>query len=107
MGEQAVHVDAAIRDGRLLTGADLDVESVRRDRSGNYWFGDEFGPYLIKADAQGTVLRSVIPLPGVYAPENKDVLMFSDAELEKVLLLDYGKLALAEWREAWSRDIRR
>src|SRR4029079_9758406 len=34
----------------------------------------EFGPYLIKADAQGTVLRSVIPLPGVYAPENKDVL---------------------------------
>jgi len=67
-------VDAAIRDGRLLTGADLDVESVRRDRSGNYWFGDEFGPYLIKADAQGTVLRSVIPLPGVYAPENKDVL---------------------------------
>jgi hypothetical protein len=66
-------VDDAIRAGRLLTGADLDVESVRRDRSGNYWFGDEFGPYLIKADAHGTVLRSAIPLPGVYAPEHKDV----------------------------------
>ena len=38
-------VDEAIRSGRLLTGADLDVESVRRDRKGNYWFGDEFGPY--------------------------------------------------------------
>ncbi len=38
-------VDDAIRSGRLLTGADLDVESVRRDKHGNYWFGDEFGPY--------------------------------------------------------------
>ena len=66
-------VDAAIRSNRLLTGADLDVESVRRDHKGNYWFGDEFGPYLIKTDASGTVLRGVIPLPGVHAPENRDV----------------------------------
>ena len=63
-------VDAAIRSGRLLTGADLDVESVRRDKRGNYWFGDEFGPYLVKTDARGMVLRAAIPLPGVYAPEN-------------------------------------
>ena len=61
-------VDAAIRNGRLLTGADLDVESVRRDKQGNYWFGDEFGPYLVKTDERGTVLRSAIPLPGVRAP---------------------------------------
>jgi hypothetical protein len=67
-------VDPAIRAGRLLTGADLDVESVRRDHQGNYWFGDEFGPYLVKTDAQGTVLRAAIPLPGVRAPENKEVL---------------------------------
>ncbi len=66
-------VDDAIRSGRLLTGADLDVESVRIDHQGNYWFGDEFGPYLVKTDAQGKVLRSAIALPGVYAPENKDV----------------------------------
>jgi len=66
-------VGAAIRAGRLLTGADFDVESFRRDRDGNYWFGDEFGPYLVKTDAQGTVLRSEIPMPGVYAPQNKDV----------------------------------
>ena len=66
-------VDAAIRSGRLLTGADLDIESVRRDKRGNYWFGDEFGPYLVKTDAQGTVLRNAIPLPGVFAPENIEV----------------------------------
>lgn len=67
-------VDPAIRAGRLLTGADFDVESFRRDRQGNYWFGDEFGPYLVKTDASGTVLRSEIPLPGVYAPQHKDVI---------------------------------
>ena len=66
-------VDAAIRSGRLLTGADFDIESFRRDRNGNYWFGDEFGPYLIKTDASGTVQRSEISLPGVYAPQHKDV----------------------------------
>ena len=66
-------VDAGIRAGRLLTGADFDVESFRRDRNGNYWFGDEFGPYLVKTDANGTVLRSEIPMPGVYAPQHKDV----------------------------------
>ena len=67
-------VDSAIRAGRLLTGADFDVESFRRDRQGHYWFGDEFGPYLIKTDTNGTVLRSEIPLPGVYAPQHKDVI---------------------------------
>src|SRR5215831_16968807 len=66
-------VDPSIRAGRLLTGADLDIESFRRDRHGNYWFGDEFGPYLVKTDARGTVLRSEISMPGVFAPENKDV----------------------------------
>ncbi len=66
-------VDASIREQRLLTGADFDIESFQRDRKGHYWFGDEFGPYLIKTDEKGTVLRSEIPLPGVYAPQHKDV----------------------------------
>lgn len=39
-------VDPAIRSGRLLTGADLDIESVRQDKNGHLWFGDEFGPFL-------------------------------------------------------------
>ena len=63
-------VDASIRSGRLLTGADLDIESVRKDKNGNYWFGDEFGPFLVKTDATGKVLRPEVSLPGVFAPEN-------------------------------------
>ncbi|KJH82271.1 esterase-like activity of phytase family protein [Stutzerimonas stutzeri] len=66
-------VDSAIEFGRLLTGADLDIESVRRDKNCAMWFGDEFGPYLIKTDASGTVTRSAISLPGVYAPQHVDV----------------------------------
>lgn len=67
-------VDEAVRQRRLLTGADFDIESIRQDRDGNFWIGDEFGPYLLKTDARGTLLRAPIPLPGVYAPENADVL---------------------------------
>jgi hypothetical protein len=67
-------VDPAIRANRLLTGADLDPESVRQDRNGNLWFGDEFGPYLIKTDASGVVQRREIALPGVFAPQNEAVL---------------------------------
>ena len=55
---------------RLLTGADLDVESVRQDGRGDLWFGDEFGPFLLHADAAGRVLEAPIPLPGVKSPEN-------------------------------------
>jgi hypothetical protein len=63
-------VDSTIRSGRLLTGADLDIESTRTDKNGNRWYGDEFGPFLVKTDATGKVLRSEVSLPGVYAPEN-------------------------------------
>lgn len=66
-------VDVSIKFGRLLTGADFDIESARVDENCNLWFGDELGPYLIKTDASGTVQRSEIPLPSVYAPENKEV----------------------------------
>ncbi|MEO6280078.1 MAG: esterase-like activity of phytase family protein [Roseateles sp.] len=66
-------VDASIRSGRLLTGADLDIESVRKDKNGNLWFGDEFGPYLIKTNAKGEVLRREIGMLGVYSPQNPAV----------------------------------
>lgn len=72
-------VDTAIRAGRLLTGADLDIESVRRDKQGNYWFGDEFGPYLVKTNEHGKVLRAAIPLPGVRAPEHVAVQQGAEA----------------------------
>lgn len=65
-----IAVDAGIRANKLLTGADLDTESVRQDKYGHLWFGDEFGPYLVKTDATGKVLSRDVSLPGVYAPEN-------------------------------------
>lgn len=63
-------VHASIKAGRLLTGADFDTESMRQDKNGNLWFGDEFGPFLVKTDATGKVLRREIPLPGVLSPQN-------------------------------------
>jgi len=57
-------VDSAIKSGRLLTGGDLDIESVRRDKNGNYWFGEEFGPFLVKTDSTGTV-QNVFRTPNV------------------------------------------
>ncbi|NDV14278.1 esterase-like activity of phytase family protein [Crenobacter caeni] len=40
---------------RYLTGADFDIESIQPIGDA-FWFGDELGPYLIKADRQGKVL---------------------------------------------------
>ena len=67
-------VDPSIRGGRLLTGADLDIESVRKDKNGNLWFGDEFGPYLVKTNAQGQVLRREVGMLGVLSPQNPAVI---------------------------------
>jgi hypothetical protein len=58
------------RSDRLLTGADLDIESLRVAKDGTLWFGDEFGPFLLHADATGKVLEAPIPLPGVQSPQN-------------------------------------
>ncbi|MFE8646645.1 esterase-like activity of phytase family protein [Sphingomonas sp. NCPPB 2930] len=40
---------------RYLTGSDFDPESFQF-AGGALWIGDEFGPYLLKADLQGKVL---------------------------------------------------
>ena len=63
-------VNSSIKAGRLLTGADFDIESVRKDKNGNLWFGEEFGPFLVKTNANGVVQRQEIALPGVQAPQN-------------------------------------
>jgi hypothetical protein len=54
---------------RYLTGGDFDIESFRIDRRGTFWFGDEFGPFLLHTDATGKVLEKPIPLPGVRSPD--------------------------------------
>jgi hypothetical protein len=61
---------ALFRADRLLTGADFDLESVRRTKHGDLWFGEEFGPFLLHTDATGRVLEAPIPLPGVQSPQN-------------------------------------
>jgi hypothetical protein len=61
---------AITRSDRLLTGADFDLESVRRAKDGTFWFGEEFGPFLLHTDATGRLLEAPIPLPGVMSPQN-------------------------------------
>ncbi len=68
--DSEIPVDEAIKEGRLITGADLDIESFRRMSDGTFWFGDEFGPFLIYTDASGVLLRPPVPLPGVKSPQN-------------------------------------
>ena len=48
---------------RLLTGGDFDIESFVQTKDGTFWFGDEFGPFLLHTDATGKVLSSPIELP--------------------------------------------
>jgi hypothetical protein len=68
-----IPVDASIRAGRLLTGADFDPESFRRAPDGTFWFGDEFGPFLLHTDSTGVLLEAPIPLPGVWSPQHPDL----------------------------------
>jgi glycerophosphoryl diester phosphodiesterase len=55
---------------RLLTGGDFDIESVRPAPDGTWWFGEEFGPFLLHTDARGRLLEAPIPTPGVSSPDN-------------------------------------
>jgi glycerophosphoryl diester phosphodiesterase len=53
---------------RVLTGADFDLESFRRAPDGSFWFGEEFGPFLLHTDASGKLLEAPIPLPDLDNP---------------------------------------
>lgn len=55
---------------RLLTGGDIDPESLQRDRRGDLWVGDEFGPWLLHFDSQGRLLDPPHGIPGVVAATN-------------------------------------
>ncbi len=69
-GANDIPVDPAVANGRLLTGADFDIESFRRDGDGNFWFGDEFGPFLLRTNASFEVIAEPLPTPGVQSPQN-------------------------------------
>ena len=51
------------RSDRLLTGADLDPESLQRGKNGDLWMGDEFGPWLLHFDATGILLDPPFRVP--------------------------------------------
>ena len=62
-----------VNDGtaeRLLTGADFDIESVVRAADGSFWVGEEFGPFLLHFDANGTLLEKPYSLTGAKSPQN-------------------------------------
>ncbi len=61
------------RSDRRLTGADLDPESFQRMPDGTFWFGDEFGPYLVHTDATGRVLEPPVRPEGVFSPDAPDL----------------------------------
>jgi hypothetical protein len=42
-------------EGRYLTGSDFDLESIQF-LNGEIWFGDEFGPYVLRVATDGRVL---------------------------------------------------
>jgi glycerophosphoryl diester phosphodiesterase len=48
---------------RLLTGADLDPESLQRGKDGDLWMGDEFGPWILHFDETGVLLEPPYRVP--------------------------------------------
>lgn len=52
-------------EDRILTGADLDIESVQLAPDGSLWLGDEFGPLLLHFSADGVLLEPPVQLPDV------------------------------------------
>jgi glycerophosphoryl diester phosphodiesterase len=57
-------------DERLLTGADFDIESVVRAKDGTLWVGEEFGPFLLHFDADGTLLEAPYEFPDGRSPQH-------------------------------------
>lgn len=56
---------------RLLTGGDIDPESLQRGRNGDFWVGDEFGPWILHFDATGVLLDAPFAVPGgLMSPNN-------------------------------------
>lgn len=55
---------------RVLTGWDFDIESMQIAPDGTYWFGEEFGPFLLHTDDRGRLLEAPLATPGVKSPSN-------------------------------------
>ena len=55
---------------RRLTGFDFDPESVQIAHDGTFWFGEEFGPFLLHTDRTGRLIEAPIAVPGAVSPQN-------------------------------------
>lgn len=55
---------------RILTGWDFDPESMQVAADGTFWFGEEFGPFLLHTNDEGELLEAPIATPGVQSPSN-------------------------------------
>jgi hypothetical protein len=42
-------------------------------RDGTFWFGEEFGPFLLHTDRGGRLLEAPIPVPGATSPQNPTI----------------------------------
>jgi hypothetical protein len=60
------------RSDGLLTGADIDTESLQRGNDGTLWVGDEFGPWILHFSADGVLLEPPHSLPdNLFSPSNQ------------------------------------
>jgi glycerophosphoryl diester phosphodiesterase len=56
---------------RLLTGGDIDPESLQRGTRGDLWVGEEFGPWVLHFSGTGVLLDPPFPVPGnLRSPNN-------------------------------------
>jgi hypothetical protein len=62
-----------VRQDRVLTGADIDPESIFQLADGTFWIGDEFGPWMLHFDRAGRLLEPPVSLPGVKSPQNPEL----------------------------------
>lgn len=59
-----IALDLALNElGYDLNG--LDPEGIAIDKEGNFWIADEYGPFIIKVDKNGTVLEKLEPGKGL------------------------------------------
>jgi len=68
---------------RVLTGFDLDPESLVRAPDGSFWIGEEFGPSLVHVAADGRVQEAPIGVPGVRSPQNPFLDLHDRARAER------------------------
>jgi hypothetical protein len=99
-----IPVDPAIQHGRLLTGADFDVESIARMDDGTFWVGEEFGPYLLHFDARGRLMSAPVRHPVPRAPQNPQNAILGAANLPSSR--GFEAMARRQWPPPVSRPKR-